>query len=140
MNRQVVLWFKMKKLSFQDIEKIMRELVLPFSAVERAVPLPLPTGVRQENDAEHSWSLAFVACILAPRVDASLDVGLVCQFAVVHDLAEIHTGDITTFDPDERHRTKEELEHHAVQKIAKDFADFSWLVDQLEAYERQDTA
>jgi len=127
------------KPNFRDIEKVMRELVLPFSAIDRAVPLPLPKGLRQENDAEHSWSLALVACMLAPHVDPSLDVGKVCQFAIVHDLTEIHAGDTSAFDPDDLHQTKEEREHQAFQQIAKEFSHFPWLVECLGQYERQDT-
>lgn len=129
-----------KKPSFEDIEKVMRELVLPFSAIERALPLPLPKGHRNENDAEHSWSLALVACMLAPHVDPTLDVGKVCQFAVVHDLTEIHAGDTTPFDSDDHHQTKEEREHQALQEITKEFSQFSWLVETLQEYERQDAA
>ncbi len=117
----------------------MREIVLQFSAIERAVPLPLPQGERQENDAEHSWSLALMACMLAPHVDPKLDIGKVCQFAVVHDLTEIHAGDTTAFDPEHRHQTKSEREHQAFEKIAKDFAHFPWLVERLAEYERQDS-
>ncbi len=130
---------KRTKPTFEDIEKVMRELVLPFSAVERAVPLPLPKGFRQENDAEHSWSLALVASTLAPHVDPTLDIGKVCQFAVVHDLTEIHAGDTTAFDTDAAHQTKQEREHQAARKIAKDFSHFPWLVETLKEYERQDT-
>src|SRR5688572_11298710 len=101
--------------SFQDIEKVMRELVLPFSAIDRDISLSLPNGSRNENDAEHSWSLALVACMLAPHVDPKLDVGKVCQFAVVHDLTEIHAGDTSAFAPDDDHQTKEEREHQAFE-------------------------
>ena len=128
------------KPSFQDIEKVLRELVLPFTATERAVPLPLPAGYRQENDAEHSWSLALVACMLAPHVDPALDIGQVCQFAVVHDLTEVHAGDTNALDTDEQnHQTKELREQKALKRITKDFSHFPWLVEQLTAYERQDT-
>lgn len=125
--------------TFEDIEKVIRELVLPFYAVERAIPLPLKTGKRHESDAEHSWSLALVACILAERIDPSLDIGKVCQFAVVHDLSEVHAGDTNAFAADEHHYIKEQRERAAVEKIKTEFAYASWLTAWLEAYERQDT-
>lgn len=128
-----------RKPDFKDLEKVMRELVVPFYATERAVPLLLPIGRRRENDAEHSWSLALMACMLAPHVDASLDVGKICQFAVVHDLVEVHAGDTSAFASEEDHQTKEEREHAATQKIAADFAQFPWLVETLEEYERQES-
>ena len=78
------------KPTFADIEKVMRELVIGSYGVERSIPLPLSSGLRRENDGEHAWSIALIACMLAPHIDKKLDVGKVCQFAVVHDLTEVH--------------------------------------------------
>lgn len=130
---------KKQKPDFHDIEKVMRELVMPFYNTERSVPLPIKSGRRPENDAEHSWTLAFVACMLAGHIDPKLDVGLVCQYAIVHDLTEVHAGDTSAFAPDEEHQTKEEREHAALVRISKDFAHLPWLVTRLQEYERQDT-
>lgn len=130
---------KKQKPDFDDLDKVIRELVVPFYATERAVPLPLKSGRRQENDAEHSWSVALFACLLAPYVDPRLDIGKICQFAVVHDLTEVHAGDTSTFAPDAEHQTKEEREHASLGKITEDFAHFPWLTETLAAYERQDT-
>lgn len=130
---------KTQKPDFKDLEKVMREIVLPFSAIDRDIDLSLPKGPRHENDAEHSWSLALIACMLAPHVDPSLDIGKVCQFAIVHDLTEIHAGDTSAFAPDDHHQTKEEREHEAFKKLASDFAHFPWLIECLGEYERQDT-
>ena len=99
----------------------------------------MPDGWRRENDAEHSWSLALIACMLAPHLDPKLDIGKVCQFAVVHDLTEIHADDTSVFAADEHHHTKEEREREGLEKIAKDFKHFPWLIEKLEEYERQDT-
>jgi len=130
----------MKKPTFEDIEKVMRELVMPFYATERAVPLLSPVSPRRhENDAEHSWSLALIACMLAQQIDDKLDTGMICQFAVVHDLAEVHAGDTSAFAKDDDHQTKEEREHQALKRIKKDFAHLPWIGKMLEAYERQDT-
>lgn len=130
---------KKQKPDFDDLDKVMRELVVPFYTTERAVPLPLKTGRRQENDAEHSWSIALLAAMLAPHVDPGLDLGKICQFAIVHDLTEVYAGDTSAFAPDTEHQTKEEREHASLARIAKDFAHFPWLVETLTAYERQDT-
>lgn len=129
----------MAKPSFKEIEKVMREIVLPFSAIERDISLTLSTGYRNENDAEHSWSLALVSCMLAPRLDPGLDIGKVCQFAVVHDLTEIYAGDTSAFAADDHHQTKEEREHEALARLTKEFSHFEWLIERLEEYERQDT-
>jgi 5'-deoxynucleotidase YfbR-like HD superfamily hydrolase len=130
---------KPEKPTFADIEKVMRELVLSLYGVERAVPLPLPAGRRWESDGEHSWSIALIACMLAPHIDTDLDIGKVCQFATVHDLTEAYAGDTSAFATDTEHNTKKDREAASLRKIAKDFAHLPWLVTTLEAYERQDT-
>lgn len=75
----------MSQPDFSDIQQLVRQLVLPFYTLERDLPLPIQNH-RNENDAEHSWSLALLACSLAPEIDPQLDVGKICQYAVVHDL------------------------------------------------------
>lgn len=120
------------------MERVLREIVLPFYQVERAIPLRF-VGRSWENDAEHSWSLALFACILARHIDPKLDVGKVCQFAVVHDLVELYAGDTNVYGPEEHHETKEEREHLALQKIQKKFAHLPWLTEMLTAYEKQDS-
>src|SRR5689334_1200740 len=116
-----------KKPTFKDVERILREIILPFYNIERAIPLPFVEPRRWENDAEHSWSVALVACTLAPHVDPSLDVGKVSQFAIVHDLAEVYAGDTNVFGSEDNHRTKEERERDAIKKIEREFAHLPWL-------------
>lgn len=128
----------MAKLTHDHIEKLIRTLVLPFYHIKRDMPLPIGER-RWENDAEHSWSLAFLACALAPQVDPSLDVGKICQFAVAHDLVEVYADDTSTFASDEHLATKEECEEEAFKQIAKEFAHFPWIVQTIEEYERKDT-
>ncbi len=126
-----------KKPDFRDIERVLREIILPFYGIERAVPLPFVEPRKWENDAEHSWSVALVACMLAPHIDPSLDVGRVSQFAIVHDLAELYAGDTNVFGPEDEHRTKEEREQAALEKIEREFGHFPWLVETLAEYEKQ---
>lgn len=128
-----------KKIGFDEIEKVMRELVIPFYRTERAVPLLFAPTRRHESDAEHSWSLALIACMIAPHIDPSLDVSKVCQFAIVHDLSEVYAGDTSAFATEGEHQTKEERERQALQRIKKEYGDFAWLTTYLEQYERQDT-
>ncbi len=131
---------KKQQPKFRDLEKVMRELIVPFYEIERAIPLLLKKGRRNENDAEHSWSVALMACLLAEHIDSSLDIGKVCQFAVVHDLAEIYAGDTNVFGPEDEHQTKQEREERALRELQNDFAHFPWLVTTLTAYEQQNTA
>lgn len=112
---------------------------MPFYMIERDLPLPnMPKGKsRNENDAEHSWSLALVACTLAPRIDPSLDIGLVAQFAIVHDLVEVYADDVSVWAHDAKLATKEENEAKALNRFEKEFEQFPWLVDTLAKYEKQ---
>lgn len=121
-----------------DIENLLRSLVLPFYHVTRDMPLPLGER-RWENDAEHSWSLAFLACSLAPQIDPTLDTGKICQFATVHDIVEIYANDTSVFASETELASKAEREEKALEKIATDFSHFPWIVQTVEAYERKDT-
>lgn len=55
-------------------------------------------GLRRENSAEHSWSLALIATLLHTEVDGPLDLGRALMMAAVHDLVEIEAGDTFAYD------------------------------------------
>lgn len=95
---------------------------------------------RFENDAEHSWSLALVACTLAPHIDPKLDVGKIAQFAIVHDLVEIHAGDTNNFAPEAERATKNKREQQALERLKRDLPQFPWITETIIAYEKQDSA
>ena len=102
--------------------------------------MPLPIGERRwENDAEHSWSIALLACTLAPQIDPKLDVGKIAQFAIVHDLVEIYAGDTFVFGDKEHIASKAEREATAMKKLSDEFAHFPWIMTILEEYERKDS-
>lgn len=128
----------MPKPSFEVLLKIQQELILPFYAIERATPLPRQFR-RHENDAEHSWGLALLATAIATEVDTSLDVGLVCQFAVVHDLVEVYAGDTPNFASDEMKAGKDEREAQALDQLKAEFKNVPWIVRLVTKYEAQDT-
>ena len=55
-------------------------------------------GSRRENSGEHSWHLALMALVLAPRSNEPVDVGRVVEMLLVHDLVEIDAGDTFVYD------------------------------------------
>lgn len=129
----------MKKPTNDDVKKLVEEIVIPFSLIERDMSIPLESGYRQENDAEHSWSVALVACALAPHIDPTLDIGLVSQYALVHDLVEIYASDVSIWADDDALSKKDENEQKALEVIKQKYSHFPWLVQTTEAYERQDS-
>jgi len=48
-----------------------------------------------ESVAAHSWGVAMLTLVLLPE---GLDRGLALTYAILHDLAEVRTGDITPLD------------------------------------------
>ena len=91
---------------------------------------------RHENVAEHSYMLSTVACALAGRLDKTLDIGLVAQFALVHDVVEVHAGDVTVWASAEALEGKKKAEHASLRKIAADHGAFPWLAQTIGEYEK----
>lgn len=68
-----------------------------------------------ESVADHSFRLALLALVLAPKSDPPLDAHRCVAMAIVHDLAESLVGDITPYDgvsADEKRRREEEAMRH----------------------------
>ena len=78
-----------------------------------------PDG-RWENDAEHSWSVAFACMILANSLEkefkTTLDQTKMLKMALLHDFSEIGTGDTKTWDTASR-VGKEEKERKALHDL-----------------------
>ncbi|HSX02200.1 MAG TPA: HD domain-containing protein [Candidatus Saccharimonadia bacterium] len=125
------------RLTHPQIEKLITQVLLPFYHVRRDIPLPIGER-RLENDAEHSWSLAFLASCLAPQIDKGLDVGKVCQFAIVHDLVEVYAGDTAVHGNADHIRTKAAREEAAAKKIATEFSHMPWITETIATYEQRD--
>lgn len=80
-----------------DIESLLKTLLhgnqlkrtVRTGWVQRGVPNP-------ESVAAHSYGVAFIALVLAGRVDGPIDLGRLLAMAVLHDLPEGVTTDIPT--------------------------------------------
>jgi hypothetical protein len=115
---------------------IVRGLATPPYEIYRTAVVPFNRS-RRENDAEHSFSLGLVAMCLAPLVDETLDTGLIAKYALIHDLPEIYSGDISVYADAATLASKPQLEKEAREKMAADFGDsLPWLIDAIERYER----
>lgn len=116
------------------------ELVLRFAKVNRVTYHE--DGVTEESDTDHTVMLSVCACALAERLYKDvLDLGLVAQFAIVHDLVEVYVGDTDSFGLSQAGReAKESREHGSLLLIHDKFNTvYPWIGDMIERYEALDT-
>lgn len=121
-----------------DVDAVIRlgELAAQYATVHRVTYLP--DGVTPESDTDHTVMVGLIACAVASAFDSKLDVGLVAQFALVHDLVEAYAGDTNTFGGLSEHLSaeKEEREAAALKRIEAEFCDtLPWVAETIRAYE-----
>jgi 5'-deoxynucleotidase YfbR-like HD superfamily hydrolase len=95
----------------------------------------------KESDTDHTVMLSWVPPSLAAKLyPGQLDVGLVTQFAAVHDTVEIYAGDTPALRIDEAGKAaKTARESAAVRRITGQFGGrLPWLAEMVERYERQE--
>ncbi len=108
-------------------------LSVGLAAIER---LPKYGIDNSENDSEHSFHLALSATELAADYFPGLDVGLVSQFSLVHDMPEIYTGDVRTFNISKEERINKELaEKESLGRLLKEIPPYT--AQLLSRYEKQ---
>jgi len=124
----------MQEPILDDLEQLMTGLAFPFYRIERDVVLPIEPR-KYETDVEHSWSVAFLACSLAPEIDTKLNVGKIAQFAIVHDLVEVFAGDTSPWHDKQTRESKEEREEKALKHIEERYTRFPWIIQTIKEYE-----
>ena len=111
-------------------------IAMRFARVERT---PRHADGRRETDVEHSYMLSLIAAEIAAEYYPDLEPGLVAQFANVHDLVELHTGDVPTFAISaEELAQKSAAEREALKLLLKTLPPHTAAI--LERYERQEEA
>lgn len=116
------------------------KLVLQFAKVNRATLHE--DGKRFESDTDHTVMLSVSALAIGSKLyKDKLDLGLVAQFAIVHDLVEAYAMDTDSFGiTNEKRKEKEEREHASFLRIKEEFKDiYPWLPEMIEKYEALDT-
>lgn len=100
-------------------------------------------GVRPESDTDHTFMLALLGCSLANSFyKDKLDIGLVSQFAMIHDLVEVYAEDTDTLvnNSVEAKKEKQERERKSIERIKEEFGSrFPYIHETIEKYEAQDT-
>lgn len=127
---------QIKSDSMQQPERLSRQIQFLIETEKLKAVLrrssPINT-TRRENSAEHSWTVALMAIVLAEHANESLDILRVIKMMLIHDLVEIDAGDTFYYDTAGT-ATKAERESRAAQRIfgllpepqAKEFHDL-WL-------------
>lgn len=118
--------------------RVLARLALNLGEVRRATRGP---SGRRETVATHTVMLALFALEAAGRrvSSARLDRGLVVAYAVVHDLLEALTGDVSTLRPlsDDAERERNEAERDALRLVREQLAPGSPVVRLVEEYLEQ---
>jgi putative hydrolase of HD superfamily len=97
-------------------------------------------GVTPESDTDHTVMLGLIGCAFAARHLPQLDVGLVAQFALVHDLVEVYAGDTPTMHEltPEQKQAKADREGNAEHMLAAQFGVvLPWVATTIRAYEER---
>lgn len=127
----------------------LTRLALAFGRVERATFHE--DGVRPETDTDHTVMLGIIACDFAQlmgldkpvdldehTVRPGLDLGMVAQLALVHDLVEARVGDTQTLVISAEERAaKEQREADALHALLDEFGTQTWIGRMLCIYEAQ---
>jgi putative hydrolase of HD superfamily len=124
---------KISGVDIETIKHLVGEGYIPFAEVSRALPWPGKVG-EYENDAEHSFALAFVGLALADSM--SLDKAKVAQYAIYHDFVERYAGDTSAWD-NEGLQTKSAREADALVKITEEFGATPSIAKTIHDYENQ---
>lgn len=121
-----------------DLEKILAftEFSLKFRNVKRKTYYAqdwLP-----ENDAEHSWQLAFIGLYLVQTYKLPYSIEKIMLYATVHDLVEIYAGDVPFLKrTPEQEAAKIENEKKAYERIISEFSERPELHTAIHNYENR---
>jgi len=96
---------------------------------------------RQESVAEHTWMMSLAAILVSPHLETPIDLGHTLKLIVLHDIAEVITGDIPYFEESARKDAKLADEERAMEVLRGMLPDDSGrlLVDLWREYEDGDT-
>ena len=111
-----------RQLAFlMEADKLKNIYRQTYTRVDDLPPMPEGSNVktpypRRENDAEHSFSLALFAAVLAEYSNEPLDVLKTMKMVLIHDIVEIDAGDTYCYDSAEN-STKAERENAAAKRL-----------------------
>jgi 5'-deoxynucleotidase YfbR-like HD superfamily hydrolase len=135
------------------IDQIITQIYLPFRGqegycTERAIYIEPPYARHKENDAEHSWHLAFTVQALWDNCQdlglyfhEDFDISKALMLAIVHDVPEIWSADVDLATPhQELVRFKHSREKAAMDNAREALPFLAGTAIRWERYENKDTA
>ena len=111
-----------RQLAFlMEADKLKNIYRQTYTRADDLPPMPEGSNVktpypRCENDAEHSFSLALFAAVLAEYSNEPLDVLKTMKMVLIHDIVEIDAGDTYCYDS-AGNSTKAERENAAAKRL-----------------------
>ncbi len=127
-----------EKESLLDRSVRIARLALAFGRVNRATRHE--DGRRPETDSDHTVMLGWLACDIAEGLCLDLDLGLLSQFASVHDMVEVYANDTQTLIIDAAGRADKARREEAAKARLREELGSCWLTETLDRYERQEDA
>lgn len=118
----------------------LADLALSFGRINRTAVYH-PDRITPESDTDHTVMLVWIACALAARYcPGQLDIGLIAQFAAIHDAPEVYAGDTPTLRIDAAGlAAKNARERAATARIDREFAEYlPWFPSTIRLYEQQE--
>jgi len=100
-------------------------------------------GERRETDTDHTVMLGLLACAYADSTVSHLDLGMIAEYALIHDLVEVYAGDTNAYGKvnDDHVADKQEREAQALVRIRAEFdCLFPWIGETMERYESLEDA
>lgn len=122
-----------------NLDNILKftEILQQFRTIERS--LLNNKSDRNENDVEHSYSLAMLGWYINDTYKLNLNIDKIFKYALAHDLVEIHAGDTYFYQTtDKALKDKHSREEAAAKKLTEDFSEFPELHLIIEQYEKRE--
>ncbi len=116
----------------------LQKFLLQFQSIDRVIHLKHKDDYPNENDVEHSYSLAMLAWFLAGHFP-ELDKDKVIRYALVHDLVEVYAGDTYIFADSAHLNSKHQREKDALERINAEWADFPDMTNDITEYETRNS-
>lgn len=98
-----------------------------------------PDGIRHESDTTHTVMLGLSATAFAARYFPRLSLGLIAQYALVHDLVEALVGDVDSFQATAQERVDKKVrEAGAADRLYDRFKNtLPWVPGMVYRYQAQ---